>query len=249
MNLLTLGRLEIDGSDFAEHQPLLLLSYMALEKRVLRGELADLFWMHQERRTLRLKALSEALRKLKRVSPGLVNADHTRAQTDVQTDVEFFLTTFSEGRLSDALTHYGGPFLEGIERNKRLHLAPELLEWVVNQREALQAKVLDICLILGERAARRETFDEAADYAWRAFSLNKDVAYPGEDDYERMHTLLFAAGRTQDATLLQTEAADIYGERNWSTHQQEARARLTFSLNLPPATSTGLSPFEQTQEL
>ena len=238
MNLLTLGRLELNGSDFAERQPLLLLGYMALEKRELRGELADLFWMHQERRDLRLKALSEALRKLKKVSPELVNTDHTRAQTNVKTDIELFLTAFGEGRLNDALAHYRGPFLEGIERSKRLHLATELLEWIVNQREALQAKVLDIYLVLGERAARHEKFDEAADHAWRAFSLNKDIAYPGEDDYERMHTLLLAGGRSQDAVLLQMEAADIYGERNWSTHEQEARARLTFSLNLPPTTST-----------
>ena len=236
MKLYCLGQVELEGSDFSRPVPLLLLSYLARSEREIRGEIADVFWPAAEK-SKRLNNLSENLRKLRRLSEDLIEVvDKQRVRTSIQTDVGAFLEVFSQGAFEEAVALYRGPFLEGIERYSRITLGEELEEWIINQREFLQAKAFEAFLRLAEQKAYLGDFTAAADLALKAFA-GKGVSYPSKEEYGRGHLLLMSGGRVKDADVLRDEAEDIYGNLDLVESSQYAKAQLAHSLTLPPVSS------------
>jgi predicted ATPase/DNA-binding SARP family transcriptional activator len=229
--LQCLGKLALEASDFSEALPLLLLCYLALSGKNLRSEIAELFWPFQDESELRLKSLSTALGKLRKISLDLIKDEGTkRVRTHVQNDVTHFLQALEQGDDERALGLYGGDFLAGLERNGRLNLGEELREWIVSQRETFKAKASEAMLRLGERLARDERFDKAAELAWRAFKLSTEVTYPLEEDYQRMYTLLMAGGKEREAETTKQSALEVYDELSLSFSQAEARRQLASPL-------------------
>lgn len=231
MLLRTLGKLELEGSSFSQPSPLLLLSYLALaDKPQPRSFLAELFWPHAASSA---DSLAEALRRLRRVSPTLVREDEQGLGSEVVTDVSLFEAALVAGDLPRALALYRAAFLEGLEFNRRLSLGEELREWLVNRREALQAACLAALLRRAEALAQEGDFSAVAELAERAVTLDT-VSYFNPGDYRRLHRLLLAVGKTQQAAALEREAAEIYEGLEFLRSPKEARAQLTLAWAQPP---------------
>jgi predicted ATPase len=227
VHLYTLGKLRLETTTFQEQQPLLLLTYLAVQGKTLRGELADLLWANR-RSEERLPRLSEALYRLRKVSTGLVRSDGQWLETSVTTDVQAFRRALEQGDSQHALKHYQGHFLEDLERNKRVPLGEELTEWIVNTREALYTEMFAAKLSLAEREAFAGNFLAGATLAWGAYRANTDITYPSERDFQRLYWLLLAAD-SSDLESLKQEALEIYGSEpfHFASQPFEARSHLT----------------------
>jgi predicted ATPase/DNA-binding SARP family transcriptional activator len=232
MYLKTLGELALEDISFTQRLPLLVLSYLALEGKTSRQRLADLFWIDQAEHRKRLQSLSEILYQLKKGHHDLVTVTNEDVSTAITTDV----TDFERSQnLKEALDIYKGPFLSNIERYKRLNLGEEVVEWILNKRELLQTRALNLHLEHAEELAFASRFDEAATRAWQALIASTAIAYPNQEVYRRTHTLLLAANQHEKAKTLQQEAADLYGEERFPLNQPfKARAYLTHTFNLRP---------------
>ncbi len=241
LRLVTLGRLELEGSDFSEQKPLLLLGYLALGGTTVRNEVTERFWGGQNKslRNMR-RSLETALGSLRGVDPKLiVLPGRGEIGTEVATDVRDLYAALAEGDYDRVGQIYQGPFLKGVERSRRLHLPGngELEEWIINQREDLRGLVQESMLRQAEGIAHEERFREAAELAWSAYRLDEAVTYPTMDDYRRIHTLLLAGGDARNADLIRKEALEFSlsdeGELRLCTTPQEARGRLTSLATLP----------------
>jgi DNA-binding SARP family transcriptional activator/tetratricopeptide (TPR) repeat protein len=247
MHIKTLGVLSLENIPCLGRLPLLLLSYLALEGKINRQRLANLFWMHQSEPKRRLQNLSETLYEIKKIHPDLVVVIDDEVSTTVTTDAANFEKSQN---VKEALDLYEGPFLANIERYKRLTLCEELTEWILNKRESLQTHALNLQLEYAEKLAFESQFDTAATLAWQAFTASTAIAYPNHEVYRRTHTLLLAAEQTERAGALQKEAADIYGEERFPLDQPfKARAYLTHTFNLRPAEDDLIDRDKDIQEL
>ncbi len=166
MILYTLGGLELEASNFRQTKPLLLLTYLALEGAKARQHLAELFWPDAADP---LNTLSVTLGRLRRATPGAIEADDLRARCLLETDAQRFLETIESGSHQEALDLYGGPFLEGIRLRS---WGIELEDWVLETREFLAAKARQAMLRLAEHEASRGRFEQAARQAETAFRLS-----------------------------------------------------------------------------
>ena len=238
MKLFTLGKLEIEESDFREPLSLLLLAYLNLTGKRLRGEVADLFWIHQESQQRRA-SLNQALYKLGREDNGFIQKDKGKISTSLKTDIDELRQALEHGELATAISLYKGHFLEGIERNGRLSLGEELIEWIVNTREKLFSRVFEAKLTLAEKYAFNEQFQDAASLAWEAYQSGTRLTYPDLEAYQRLHVLLLAADRDEESSQLRDETVDIYGaDVAFVNEAFQARARLTHTDTMHPENST-----------
>ena len=241
LRLVTLGRLELEGSDFSEQKPLLLLGYLALGGTTVRNEVTERFWGGQNKSLKNLRrSLETALGSLRGVDPKLiVLPGRGEIGTEVATDVRDLYAALAEGDYDRVGQIYQGPFLKGVERSRKLRLPGngELEEWIINQREELRGLVQESMLHQAEGIAHEERFREAAELAWSAYRLDEAVTYPTMDDYRRIHTLLLAGGDARNADSIRKEALDFSlsdeGELRLCTTPQEAPGRLTSLATLP----------------
>lgn len=199
MKLITLGGLALEPQGFSEAQPLLLLAFLGLQGPRLRGELKELFWPHQHDPTKRVKNLSEVLRRLRRLDPNLIEARGETLATHVSVDARALRQALARRTHDAALGLYAGPFLHGVERQARLRLGEELLEWIAEERHELQSRVLDALLALAEEQLLSGNAEGAGEYLRRALALPSDVALPEPQALERLHGLAAAAGLEREA--------------------------------------------------
>jgi tetratricopeptide (TPR) repeat protein len=197
--LRTLGQLRLDGANFRREKPLLLLAYLSLEGAKLRRHLAQLFWPDAKDP---LNSLSVAVSKLR--SLGVVQADETRAWSDVACDALELRAALREGRAEAALELYEGAFLDGLQEP----IGVELEEWLLERREALALEVRAALVALAERAAATGAFDRAASHAEAAVSL-QDAAPLQPEELSRLHRLLVAA--EHPASLMVRRDASAFG--------------------------------------
>lgn len=228
MHLLTLGKLLLSDSTFKQPVPLLLLSYLAFNGPTPRRKLAELFWA-QKSAAAQSANLSEALYRLKQVSPGLIQARHDQLFTPLQTDVDRFKEALERDDLGEAQQWYQGHFLNQIDDSGRLTLGEELSEWIVNTREGFYQAFFNLHLKHAERFAHERRFAAAASLARRPYDEGTHVSFPSPQQYFRLHLLLLAADRHAEARQVQATAEEIYGPDTvlFETRARGARQRLT----------------------
>ena len=199
MQLRTLGKLELEGSDFKQARSLLLLTYLSLEGAKTRRFVADLFWPTASNP---MNSVAVAVAKLRRLE--LLDNDDSRIWTQQSCDATELKEALRNGDFS-AIKDYTGIFLETVKLSS---LSSELEEWVFSQREQLAGLVRGALLKLAEQEAALGNFAEAAEQAERACTLAGAAPLEAED-IMRFHTLLLAAEHVYAQTL-QREAKD-YG--------------------------------------
>lgn len=232
VHLYTLGKLSLEGASFKEPMPLLVLAYLALQGKTQRGHLADLLWINLEEPKRRAVNLNEAVHRLRKLSPGIIQGEDW-LETTATTDVQAFKKALGQGDIERALDRYQGHFLEGLERNPRLSLGEEINEWIINTREALYGAAFELRLELAECEAFAEKFDEAAERAWQTYVHSTNITYPSATTYQKLHTVLLGAERLDEAGRVLKEANELYGQGFFYACEfpAEARARLTHTYN------------------
>lgn len=156
MQLVTLGGLRLEGSDFKEQQPLVLLTYAALKSKVRRDELAGLFWPSKES-IKRSRSMSECLARLRDAEASLLRKHGDDLVASVDLDVFEFEDAVLTQDFERALSLYTGTFLLGVGISKRWRLAEELEEWLDQKRTHYQGlfvmallELVDLSVQLGE---------------------------------------------------------------------------------------------------
>jgi predicted ATPase/Tfp pilus assembly protein PilF len=185
MRLRMLGGLELEGSDLTRPVVLLLLAYLALEGPQERRFLAQLLWMDASDP---LNRLSSTLTKIRKLAPGVVEADVLRVWADLRTDVDEFLAALDEGQPERAIDLYRGPFLLGIQPGAGV----ELEEWLYETREGLADRARRAHLMLAGREAGRGRYTAAARHAEEALDV-AGASDPEPEDLERVLVFLTAA--------------------------------------------------------
>ena len=214
--LVTLGDLKLEGSDFDRTKPLLLLCYLCLEGPKERRHLAELFWPGAADPPA---SLATELSRLKRHLGDVVATDASHTKALLQTDVQVFLRSLERQDLSQAAAVYKGDFLKGIALK---NVSQELEAWVYGTREFLAGRARDVLLGLGEAAARRDDYTEAAGRAHEAYAQVQTAAIEPEQ-LRRAYTLLVADDHPWAATLRE-EARDL--GMSLDVGKVEARKRL-----------------------
>ena len=201
MLLRTLGGLKLQGGNFNQTKPLLLLAYLATEGAKERRHLWQVFWPQASDPANSLRA---ALRSLKRDLPGALEADGTRLAPRLRTDVHDLLRALEHGAPEQVLTLYLGAFLEGVQV---MDMGLELEEWVYTTREYLAKRLRTYCLEFAESNPAKGHRESALAYAERAYLLAGAPALEPEE-IERLYALLIGAGSAH-ATRLRLEAEDL----------------------------------------
>jgi tetratricopeptide (TPR) repeat protein len=209
MHLCTLGGLRLEGSDFTEPLPLLLLSYLALTGKTPRGTLKALFWPHLTDVTKRSKSLSEALRRLKLVSPNLIEPGRDMLASYVSSDAAQFQMAVNGRDYERAVALYQGEFLQGLEYT-RLQLGEELDGWIMQQRSRLQAHYLTALLHLAEDALFSSNRELSEAYAKRAVILSTDAELLPGTSLRHLDTLLARLGLSAERSSLRAQLQDLY---------------------------------------
>jgi DNA-binding SARP family transcriptional activator len=121
----------------ATRKSLALLAYLALEGRTERAKLADLLWTDLDH-ALALGNLRREVYRLHATPLWAlldIGTDHIGFSESVPTDVAAFRACLNTNQVDEALTHYRGPFLEGID----LKGAAAFENWLSEQRADLAA--------------------------------------------------------------------------------------------------------------
>lgn len=229
--LRTFGGLRLDGADLNRPQLLLLLAFLALEGSQERRHVAELFW---PRAADRMKSLTVALARLRKVGGGVVEADRERVWSQVRCDAVEFLSVLEGRDPARAAELYEGPFAAGFYLR---NLGVELEEWVVETREFLAARARAALLELAEGEAGRGQFSAAARRAEVACRLGGAPELEPEE-LGRFHALLLA-GDHPLAGKLGEEARDFGVEVVAS--RDAARERLAGTLQAREVPSHNLS--------
>ena len=109
--LVTLGRLALEGSDFERTKPLLLLCYLCLEGPQERRHLAELFW---PRAANALASLSTELSRLKKHTGEVFEADDVRVYPRLRSDARVLLDAAERKEYGRAAALYTGDFLPEV---------------------------------------------------------------------------------------------------------------------------------------
>jgi predicted ATPase len=216
MRLCTLGGLQLEGSDFRQPKPLLLLAYLCLEGAQERRHLAELFWPGGADP---MGNLATVLARLKKVDKSLWEADDVRVWTALPCDALDLLTALEEGASKQALDLYQGRFLEGFYLKE---VGTELEEWVYATRESIAGRVRSAQLSVAEEAAAQGDFSAAAKLAERAYLLS-GASELGDEELKRLYRLLIA--RSSDLAEEVRKEAQSFGI-SLSLTVEEARQEL-----------------------
>lgn len=200
MLLRTLGGLKLQGSDFYQTKPLLLLAYLATEGAKERRHLWQIFWPKASDPANSLRA---ALRSLKRGVPSALETDGTLLAPRLQTDVQDLLRALEHGAPEQVLSLYRGAFLEGVHLTD---LGLELEEWIYATREFLAKRVRACYLRFAESNPTHGHRESVVAYAERAYLAGAPALEP--EEIERLYTLLMGTGSAY-ATCLRLEAEDL----------------------------------------
>ena len=188
IRLVTLGTLQVVGSDWRPAKALTLLTYLSLQGPVSRRRLRELFWPHAQDAGASLRVVLDQFR---RRLPGVVQGDDTLEANIVSDAARLLGLGERQGDAADAEA-YAGPFLSGVELNG---VSGELEEWVLDTRERL-AGAARLAMVRAAELAGSPA--EAAHWTERAAAITE--AQPPESELlERMLRL------TLPGSLLEAE--------------------------------------------
>jgi len=221
--LKTLGKLSLEGVDFKQSRPLLLLAYLSIEGPQDRRHLAELFWPNSKNA---LSNLTTVLSRLNKLDDSLVTANEQQISTHLNSDVKELLNAESREDNFKVIELYKGRFLEGFYLKD---VGSELEEWLYLTREKLATKVRLAKLSQAESKAEKGLFKEAAQQAEQAY-LQKSASEPNETDLKRIYTLL-TLGDSQLVNDVEKEAQS-YGLNLCQTKEEILQAFSNSSLEL-----------------
>ena len=170
LELQTLGGLRLHGLEgellHGRRKELALLAYLArhASRAVPRGELATLLWGDRREAQAR-QSLRQALAHLRPVVDGMeVEPDTVRLREDALAfDLARFEAALDAGRAADAITSYGGRFLEGSEDAG----GEAYQRWVNEERRRLDVRLTHAFAGLVSDAGGRGDWTGAAAWAER----------------------------------------------------------------------------------
>ncbi len=180
MKLRTLGKLQLEESDFTRQKPLLLLCYLAIEGPQSRRVLADLFFYESKNPR---DALSTSYRRLKKLN--LVATENNQISTTIACDSNDLLKELEQHNYQAALGLYSGSFLTGLD----IALGEELEEWVFATREYLASNIRQAQFACAEQFLKQNEFKEATQLVEQALRL-EGAAELEPNDYVRAYAVL-----------------------------------------------------------
>jgi len=219
MYLKTLGDLSLEGHDFKQSRPLLLLTYLCVEGSQDRRRLAELFWPSSKNA---LSNLTTVLSRLNKLDDSLVQVDGQQLSSPLSCDTIDLLAANAENDYLRVITLHKARFLESFYLKD---MGEELEEWLYATRELIATKVRLARLTRAEQKATKGLFQEAALEAEQAY-LQAGASEPSETDLERIYNLLIAgeSGLAQEVN----KEAQSYGLL-LSKNTQECRQQFTGS--------------------
>jgi predicted ATPase len=214
MRLNMLGGLALEPVALNRPKPLLLLAYLAVEGAKEKRHLYELFWPDTADQAMTLRVTVNRIRK---VAPELVMSDERTVSTGVESDLAALQNAIAERNADKLLELYKGEFLRGFSLPD---WTPELEEWVYSTREFIAARVRGAFVLVAESKAAKGKFEEAAQWAERAYGLGKEDLEP--EDLERLYPLLLA-GESASSHEVRKQAKEYGLELTLS--KEEAKAR------------------------
>jgi tetratricopeptide (TPR) repeat protein len=170
VQLITFGKVKLEGLGFSRPKPLLLLAYLTLEGAQTRDALAELFWSDKKAKS----NLSVVLSQFKKEGAGEVIASQPGIDplpSLIRCDAQVFLELLAEQNLQAALEFYKAPFLHDLGKPlDDLEVSSELRDWVFLKREwfAQQAQVAMLALAESNLAEDRiQTARALAEWAYQ----------------------------------------------------------------------------------
>jgi DNA-binding SARP family transcriptional activator len=150
---------------------LLALLAVARERGVSRDKLIAYLWPESDAAPARhaLSQLLYAQRKAFTPNELFLGGKTVRLNPRVaSSDVGDFESALDRGAPADAVTHYGGPFLDGFFLRK----APEFERWVDAQRDRLAGRMRAACRTLANMSRANGDHGGAADWWLRAAAVD-----------------------------------------------------------------------------
>ncbi|THF68257.1 tetratricopeptide repeat protein [Deinococcus sp. Arct2-2] len=181
MRLRTLGTLAVEGAGLKREKVLLLLAYLCLEGPQPRRRLADVFWPDAANP---MNSLAQHLVHLRGL-PGALHEEGSRVEAALACDAAQMRAAARSGLLEEAVSLYGGPFLDSLT----IPLGADLEEWVYETREALALEMRAALLTLGGQTAARGNTEGAGTLAAHALML-PGAPPPDESELPRLYHLL-----------------------------------------------------------
>ncbi len=170
MQLITFGKVKLEGLGFSRPKPLLLLAYLTLEGAQTRDALAELFWNDKKAKS----NLSVVLSQFKKEGAGEVISSQPGIDplpSLIRCDAQEFLELLAAENLQAALELYKAPFLHDLGKPlDDLEVSSELRDWVFLKREsfAQQAQVAMLALAESNLVENRiETARALAEWAYQ----------------------------------------------------------------------------------
>lgn len=190
MRLITLGELRLEGGDFRRPQPLLLLTYLALEGPQDRETLATLFWWGAVNPR---NNLSSTLSRIRDYQSNLIDTNDTTIYTQTSIDANDFIDLIKLNQIEQAYNLYSGPFLGNIDLKKH-KVTPSIEEWIFEKREEY-SRILRHSLV--EKAAHLlidnnyQKAQQYSEFAWEIVKLH-DFNFDDQDEIEKLLTIFYA---------------------------------------------------------
>ncbi len=179
MQVVTFGKVYLEGYDFSRPKPLLLLAYLAVEGPQERRKLVDLFWAGETKDKQavqkKLGKLSVVLSQLKKGGVGAAIPDKSGVNplpTLVNCDALDFLANLNNDKLKLALELYKAPFLNDLGKPlNNLGLSPQLLDWVTEKQEYFADKAREAMIELASLALEQDNLADVRYWAEHAQKL------------------------------------------------------------------------------
>jgi len=241
MKLRTLGELGLDGFDFKQTRPLLLLAYLCLEGTQERRQLAELFWPQSKNAS---SNLTTVLSRINKLDSSLIVVERQNLSTRLACDALSLLEAFEQNDYLEVIKHYEGRFLAGFYLKG---MDAELEEWLFKTRESLASKVQQAKLNLAEQKASKGLFQEAAIEAEQAY-LQASAKEPSERDLERFYKLLIAGGNTF-ADEVKKEARTYNLELSYSKEQAQLEVAEAWGFEVSVVNSRTEAPANYGEEI
>jgi tetratricopeptide (TPR) repeat protein len=171
VQLITFGRVKLEGLGFSRPKPLLLLAYLTLEGAQTRDALAELFWSDRKAKS----NLSVVLSQFKKEGAGNVISSQPGIDplpSLIRCDAQVFLELLAEQNLQAALELYKAPFLHDLGKPlDDLEVSSELRDWVFLKREWFAQRAQVAMLKLAESSLSEDKIQTAQALAERAYQL------------------------------------------------------------------------------
>jgi tetratricopeptide (TPR) repeat protein len=171
VQLITFGKVKLEGLGFSRPKPLLLLAYLTLEGAQTRDALAELFWQDKKAKS----NLSVVLSQFKKEGAGNVISSQPGIDplpSLIRCDAQIFLEMLVSDNLQAALELYQAPFLHDLGKPlDDLEVSSELMDWVLLKRESFAQQAQVAMLRLAESNLADNNIQTARALAERAYQL------------------------------------------------------------------------------